>query len=492
MGEVTIPTGPALVTIPGVELAQAGTWRLSSGETVITREDLAAAVGAQDCPAVRNPVLKLGHTDARFDGQPAVGWISGMGVTDDGETVTGDYRGVPAWLGKVMASAYPDRSIEATRKFRCQIGHTHPMVITAVALLGVTAPGIGTLASLQDVAELYEVAASADGGGEPLTITITGGGRMPTPEPDRSGPVALAAGVTTEDVRRQYYDTNGYEQWIAEIHLDPELQLICVDDQSGSYSRVPVSTNGDKITFGDPIPVAVKYVDKPAAKVAASSLIFASRTESIPDGMNLEPADDLDIGAAEIVDETGDNEPGHEATKTPDAVPASGPTEEMEVTDMEFSDEQKAALRTALGLPADADLDSTQVVDGIAKLAASGGEGSPGKTKTTNMPGTITVDRQVWDDMHTRINRLEEVRASQARNERDRVIEAAIKDGKFAPNRRELWTRQWDADPESTREVLASLPIGSVPVSDYGMPGGADTGYIDSEFSSLFPPVGGS
>lgn len=475
MADVTVPTAPALATIPGVELVQVGQWELSSGTAVITREDLAAAVGALDCPAIRNPILKLGHIDPRFDGEPAVGWVGNMLLTDDGNTIVGDYRGMPGWLAaadangdRVITSAYPDRSIEATRDFVCQIGHTHQMVITAVALLGVAQPGIGTLDSLQDVATLYDLAASA--GGEPITITIKGAA-MPNPGPP-AGPVEVAAGVTTEDVRRAYYDRQGYTYWICEMQLEPELQLIVTDDR-GAYHRVPVTIDGDEATFADPVEVAVEYVDKKVAAGAPArpaSIVWASRSESAPE------------------DAPADPPPAEGTTQTPVATPASGPIKnDLEDLDMEFSDEQLAALRAKLGLPEDAALDPAALVQGIEKLAASGGDGSPGKT-TKNAPGTVTVDQQVWDDMQTRISGLEQIRASQQRTDRERAVDDAIKAGKFAPSRRDHWLRVYEADPEGTAQLLAGLTPGQVPVDDFGMPGVGDGPDIDAEFAGLFPP----
>jgi hypothetical protein len=151
-----------LRTVPGIELAAVGTWKASTGITTFTQEDLLDAVAALECPGVRNPVLKLGHDEedstsgVRWDGEPAVGWVANMRF--DGTKLIGDYTGVPAWLAdadenglSVLAAAYPDRSIEIYRPFVCQIGHTHPSVIQAVALLGVYAPGVGVLKSMQDV-----------------------------------------------------------------------------------------------------------------------------------------------------------------------------------------------------------------------------------------------------------------------------------------------------------------------------------------------------
>jgi hypothetical protein len=151
-----------LRTLHGIELAAVGTWKASTGETTFTAEDFANAVAALDCPGVRNPVIKLGHQEedstggVRWDGEPAVGWVANMRF--DGAKMIGDLTGLPAWLAdadenglSVLAAAYPDRSIEIYRPFVCQIGHQHPSVITALSLLGVFAPGVGVLRSMQDV-----------------------------------------------------------------------------------------------------------------------------------------------------------------------------------------------------------------------------------------------------------------------------------------------------------------------------------------------------
>ncbi len=159
--EVTMAASSAeparLTRIPNVELVRTGRWPLSSGTWDASTEDLVAAVAALNCPSIRRPVLKLGHVDPRFDGEPAIGYVDNLRITDGGHTLVGDYAGVPSWLGTIAASAYPDRSVEGTYSFRCQQGHTHPFVLTAVALLGVTPPGVGSLKSLQDVAALYGV-----------------------------------------------------------------------------------------------------------------------------------------------------------------------------------------------------------------------------------------------------------------------------------------------------------------------------------------------
>lgn len=154
----------------GVELVRVGSWALSTGHWNASPADLAAAVAASQCPAVRRPVLWIGHTDNRFtprggDGEPTIGWVENLRLADGGHTLLGDYVGVPAWLDQVMASAYPDRSVEGAYNRKCQLGHTHPFILDGVALLGVTRPGVGTLKSLQsldDVRALYGLAASGN------------------------------------------------------------------------------------------------------------------------------------------------------------------------------------------------------------------------------------------------------------------------------------------------------------------------------------------
>lgn len=160
-----MPADVELARRTGVELIRTGSWSASSGPWNPTPGDLAAAVEAQQCPAVRRPRLKLGHTDDRFniggDGEPALGWIENLRLSDGGNTLLGDQVALP-WLSQVQAAAYPDRSIEGAYKVRCSAGHEHPFVLTAVALLGVTPPAVTTLRSIQDLPEMLGVAASSD------------------------------------------------------------------------------------------------------------------------------------------------------------------------------------------------------------------------------------------------------------------------------------------------------------------------------------------
>ena len=264
---------PALAMWPGVELVAVGEWPLSTGPANFTATDLAEACAAARCPAVGQPVLKLGHHDPRFDGEPAIGWVASMRLNDTQTKLVGDFTAMPGWLAAILPSAYPERSIEACFDFTCQIGHVHPFVITAVALLGVTPPGVGTIGSLNDVAALYGVQVPAEPAPDPdaaaaarFTLHLPGGAMSP----------AQAAGVvpTVDDIRRAYYETADWSAWIVEVQLTAAGPvLIVIDDATGQLTRVPVDAkDGSSIEFGEPSPVLVSYVDAPAGDKAKAAL----------------------------------------------------------------------------------------------------------------------------------------------------------------------------------------------------------------------------
>ena len=268
---------PALATWTGIEMLAVGEWALSTGVANFTATDLQEACAAARCPAVGQPVIKLGHHDPRFDGEPAIGWVASMRLNDTQTKLVGDFTSMPGWLAAILPSAYPERSIEASFDWVCQIGHVHPFVITAVALLGVTPPGVGAIASLNDVAALYGVEIPADppditgpepaeAAGRSINLRFPGGSMSP----------AKAAGVvpTVDDIRRAYYESADWSAWIVEVQLTAAGPvLIVIDDSTGQLTRVPVTAkDGSAIEFGDPAPVLVSYVDAPAEKKTAAAL----------------------------------------------------------------------------------------------------------------------------------------------------------------------------------------------------------------------------
>ena len=275
-GEAPPPGLPALVTIPGVELLAAGTWHLSTGRQTFTRADLASAAEAAACPAVGPPVIKIGHLDPRFapapgqDGEPAIGRVANIRLNDAGTKLTGDLAGMPGWLGAIAASAYPRRSVEGKFRFRCQIGHTHDFVVTALALLGVTPPGVGVLSKLADIAALYGVTPS----------TTAAAAQAATWRTETDEPLGAVMAVTEEDVRRAYYANAGAPQswWITELQMEPP-QLIVADEGTGKLYRVPYAIEGAAVSFGGADEI-VSYSDVAAARGTGPVVVYASAEES--------------------------------------------------------------------------------------------------------------------------------------------------------------------------------------------------------------------
>lgn len=256
---------PQLTTIYDVQIIKTGIeYPLASGPTTFTPEDLASAVAAQDDPSIPQPRIWIGHPDderihgARLagvpSGEPAVGKVCNMRLTEEGHCVVGDLTGVPIWLGNILGSAFPSRSIEGRFNLTTVTGKTHRLVISGLALLGVVWPGVMTL---EDIAALY----SAEG----PEVTIT--------EATEAQPVNVTAAVkrkvegqvTVEDLRRSFYlsiqgDPDKRNWWIRTIYVDPNEIIVDADD-GGTLYRQPFTIKGDKVKFGKAKKVKVTYVN---------------------------------------------------------------------------------------------------------------------------------------------------------------------------------------------------------------------------------------
>lgn len=431
---VDAPKAPLLATIPRVEIASVGWWNISNAtDWHPSSENLSAAVAALDCPAVRRPTLKFGHTGEPGEGDPSIGLIDNLSVTDDGQTLVGDFVGVPAWLAdadaqgrSVIASAYPDRSGEFQHDYVCQLGHTHPFVVHAVALLGVVRPGIGTLESLYD---LYAKAPQKE---EPVMAK------------------AALASTTVDQVRKAYYAGPGtnWSLWIRELFIDPP-ELIVQDDADDSVIRVPYTVSGEgDVEFGDPQPVKVEYV---AARTGLSKPVvaFASHAESRPNAAQNSSA--AEVGVTE----------------------KEGPMATLQ-----------EALVERLGIPADADEETTIAAldEALAERASetpeSGTETAPAEpVAASSGHDVVTVDRGQWETALAEAALGRRAFEAQVRASDESLVSAAIRDGKFPPARRDHWLASLAADREGTTATIESLAKGLIPVAEVGH--GQDVGNDD-------------
>lgn len=414
---------PVLRKVPDVELLKTGEWPLSTGTWTFTSEDLAAAVRAAQSPCVGRPVIKLGHDDPRFSGEPAVGFVDNLRLSEDGSTLVGDLCGVPGWLADIMPSAYPRRSIEGQFNYRDQAGTIHDFALTGLALLGVTPPAVGTLSSLRDVAALYQVEASTGPGGPEKGIRT-----MPE--------ATVRAAASVEDIRRDFYEQGPGKDtfwWIEEMFLEPS-EVIAMDDETGDLKKIPFTVAEDEsISWGEATDVKREYV---AASARQPDATWASRAES-----------------ADLAD-----------PNNPDPTPTDTGEEPME-----FNEDQAAKLTEALGLPDTATPDD--VITAVEKLAADAEaiETEAKKDKVTsddikaaaNKRGLDVIDKETFAAMQKQLNELQD-------DKRHRIVRDAVKAGKFMPSSHDTVVEQMRAGLITEEAIDKMAPIVSVAGSEMG------------------------
>lgn len=457
-----------LVTVKNIPMISTGIdYPVSTGIITVTAEMLQDVVMSQDDPAIHPPRTKLGHDDPRFnlsilpngdvlDGEPSLGtWIN-LHLDENGQTLMGDLAGCPRWLADIMATAYPNRSIEGNFDVETVTGHKWKLCLNAVALLGVIGPGITTLDDLPLIfsEEGPDVVIEESEEGDPMSVIRSARGK--SPEPAASN---VQAQVNVDDVRRQYYSeldqTPGTMWWwIRAIYMNP-MELIVDDDEGGLYRVGFTIGDDDSVVFSDPAPVKVQYVDAPAA--AASQALRATLVKA--------------MGRDRIV-----------ANYTAHA-------ESRNQKGGSMTPEQIALLRARLGLsetelPDDAD--DAVIMRVLATENSSEPDPSPSPddeddddeevapaASAPQIPeGMVLVDAAAWSEVRQQAQAGAGVAARLSENERDQFLDEAVKAGKFPPSRREHYLAAWVADPTGTRALVDSLSPGLVPVSARGTAGG--------------------
>ena len=140
----------ATTVLRRVPVLMTGTWNASTGTEPITDDTLQSIVDAYHSGYLDPGVLKIGHTDPRFnnnvhDGEPAYGQIKNP-VIDDGVLYV-DYDPIDENLAERLETSYPRCSVELANGVDIidADGNTvasFPTVLTAVALLGATPPAV--------------------------------------------------------------------------------------------------------------------------------------------------------------------------------------------------------------------------------------------------------------------------------------------------------------------------------------------------------------
>lgn len=416
----------------GVELARTGTFELfAGGRRTFTAEDFSDAIEASRDADLGRPIIKPGHVDDRFDrqGEPALGVVENMRV--DGDRLVGDYVGVPGWLAATMRTAYPNRSIEGYAGVTTPAGKTYRLVVTGVAMLGVTPPAMTGLADLP-----ASVAAASD---SPVRLCATLADMGLLRHRSKSTPVAAALSST---VAQEWTEVNGGPDrapWIVdtEIGLDPAPDAIIVRNYPGdTLCRVTFTEDpGGAITFGDPVEVITTYVQAPS------------------------DADDVAAAAGNVRPPTDPT--GKPADRDP--LPQGDPVDVK-------------ALAEALGTPDETD--EAKLLDGLRAVAT---ERAELKTKIAAAaappPGTAVIDAAKLAELQIAAAAGTDALARVKADARSRFIAGAQGAGKLAPASKELAAslgELYDTDPARAEKVVAEMPA-VIPTSPAGH-GGSATG----------------
>lgn len=475
---------PILRTRPGVPIAAVGTWQAATGEWVCTAEQLRSAVAAEQSGHFRTPVLKLGHDDPRFnqddgqatgDGQPAVGRLERLRLSDDGQMLLCDIVGIPAWLDDVMETAYPSRSIEALVGVITQDGGEWPMVVTGLALLGVQAPAIE---SLGDIADLFGVSRDvADyitaARARVAAAALPEGDQMPdqTPVPRRLGQVVTASASIEEltSAAEKWAEDQpalGDDCWVRDVLTDSLVFTAWRGDECTYWRATWTEANG-AFTFGAPERVRQTYEPVPqGATVApvAASVVRALARHAWQRANSHEP-NTVPSPRGRTV--TAGHQPGHQPQET--NVPIS------------------PALAELLGVEPDADEQAVEAAARIMREKADAGPPAPTEQEggTTTTPAsapdidqlvTAAVKRAtepILAELTTATGQLAEIRTRDAKTTKDGVIASAVTAGKIAPAERKAWEDRYDKAPDVITEILdAKSPGSAVHVAASGHTGG--------------------
>lgn len=475
---------PALVTVPDIELMEVGEdWLCSTGVFTITMEDLQSAIASQADPFVRTPIIKLGHTDPRFDGAPSLGRIENLHLSENKQTLLGDLVGIPRWLAECMASAFPRRSIEGHFAMTLRSGNEWPFVLEAVALLGDAYPAIGCL---EDVKMLF-------GGEPPVLIPVDendhilsrqDGGPEVFVRPEDARYIAagrpavnltIMADASIDDVVNAFYngpsaDPEFYWWWIREVRVDP-MELI-VDDDAGHLFRIPYTLKSSKdgidaVTFGEAQEVRVQYVDVIAAGQSVAKRfgnpVMAGRPR---------------VRAAVSATLPPTNQKGTDMQLSAEVLQTLGLTPEA------TEEEINAALATKLATPV-----ATEPEVPVATEPAPVAEITTLPVPAVLPEGTVLIDQTVLDELRQGVAASRELIVDRDNQVRAGVLDAAIRAGKIPPARRDHYETMFKADPEGTQTLLASLESGLVPIKERGHEGSAEVAASETAYPDGWKPT---
>lgn len=149
-------------------------------------------------------------------------------------------------------------------------------------------------------------------------------------------------------------------------------------------------------------------------------------------------------------------------------------------------------VRQRLGVAADAD--EATVLAALDKQRSDLGAAETLLAEQPTAPalpdGVVAVEQATLDELRANAALGRAAAERQARDDRERLVAAAVADGRIAPARREHWVTALAADPGAA-DVLAGLEKGLVPVgAEIGHAGDGSDPEADALYASVFGEEG--
>lgn len=484
------------ITKKNVPIVSTGTYQLGSGEATFTKDDLASAVLAANDPTVRTPRIKIGHEDPRFaaiasqlDGEPAMGALENLTLSDDGHTILADLANMPTWLGDGIETYYPNRSIEGGFNYKAPSGKDYKLVISNLALLGTTHPGIGSLPDLRELLEKNGPVAAepttassgyefSNGKAERFVMAKVGertqAERMKMAAngeamSDGSFPVGngeelkAAKGLARTPAQRLFVmkraralklETEIPDTWQADGSVKTSASVAASVDLGGMPRRFAADVADGKVPkLGDAAQDAWW-----ARSVEAADEGNLSLTVDTGDGLIRVPLtvtdSDVAYGTPEPIAAASGIFSGEIKGPRVLASYPSKPVQETKTMKINGTDVDQAVVAKSLGLADDADEKTILAKLGIEAAPAKTDPPKPTPVAASLPAGVVAIDQGKLDELQANAKAGADVAKTLAEAARDKDISDAIKEGRVAASQRKTWRERYDNAPEETKILL--------------------------------------
>jgi ATP-dependent Clp endopeptidase proteolytic subunit ClpP len=190
---------------------------------------------------------------------------------------------------------------------------------------------------------------------------------------------------------------------------------------------------------------------------------------------------------------------GRAAAPAPVIVARNQTPPPVEVEDPQGKDATVATLNEMLGL--DADADEAAIAAKVGELVEAAKETEPAPvvepthdqiTAAAAKANMSVVPTARLTEMESTLASLQSARAAQLKAEDERVVDDAIKRGKFGPASKAAFMKLMDVDRDSTRADIAGIPDGLIPVAEMGHSAvGGEQDQADPELSNAYAKIVG-